>query len=570
MEWTYKDVSENQIRALDPLSIHPLLARLLVRSGIETAEEAEVFLDPKLLKLEDPFLITHMQAAVERLHKAITQKESVLVLGDYDVDGVTSTALLISILSHFGIEPDFIVPRRFEEGYGLTRAVINRALKTFSPSLFISLDCGTNSIDEVAFLTSQNIDVIIVDHHHSKKTLPQDAIIINPHVFDSKERPWMQLCSVGLVFKLAHALVKFLREKNNPHAFTIHLKDFLDIVALGTVADMVPLTGENRILTKFGLKQLHASNRPGLKALCKVSGISPSQIIQPYDVSFRLGPRINAGGRLAEATLPVQLLLEKKSHLCQHYASLLDSMNKERQDIELAITNEAKKQIHPLSIDDQYGIVLYGPHWHSGVLGIVAGKLSKAYHRPCIILGLEGDVAKGSGRSIPGIDLMLALAQCDALLQNWGGHPMAAGISLDPSKITDFRLQFNAAIQAQLPNGLPQPFLEITEWIPLSQLNKDLLEALDRFHPFGMNNPEPVFGITNVCLSSIQRFGTQHIKFNIPTGKAHSLSGIGWNMVHALPPPEKPLNLAIRFQWSTWGNYSIPQIQLIDWKLPAN
>lgn len=567
MEWVYKEIPTDQINALKSLTINPFLLRLLIRNGIKTPEEAKVFLYPKLLMLEDPFLITNMQTAVERIHKAITDNESILILGDYDVDGVTSTALLISVLNHFNIQPNFIVPRRFEEGYGLTQAVVNRALKTFSPSLFISLDCGTNSAKEIAFLALKNIDVLIIDHHHSKETPPKDAIIINPHVFDHDNHPWRHLCSVGLVFKFAHALIKYLRERNNPNAFTINLKDFLDIVALGTVADMVPLKGENRILTKFGLQKIHSSNRTGLKALCKVSGIVSRHPVQPYDVSFRLGPRINASGRVAEADLPVWLLLEKQSNVCHHYAQLLDSMNRERQDIESVITNEAKKQIESLHLMDHHAIVLYGPHWHSGVLGIIAGKLSKTYHRPCIILGLEGAVAKGSGRSIPGIDLMEALTLCDPLLDTWGGHPMAAGISINPSKIRDFRTQFNAAIQKQLPYGLPSPSIEIIEWLPVHQLNTELLQTLDLFHPFGMENPEPIFGITNISLSSVQRLGTQHIKFNIPTSSSRSLRGIGWNMVNTIPPTNTPLNLAVRFQRSTWNGNSTPQIQLVDWKM---
>ncbi|HOD46105.1 MAG TPA: DHH family phosphoesterase, partial [Opitutaceae bacterium] len=310
MRWTYTPLSAEEVEALSRRAgVSPVLAELLLRRGIADGDAAELFLRPALSHLQDPFLLPNVEAASIRLSRALAEREDITVLGDYDVDGVSSTALLVSVLRRFGANPRFVVPRRSEDGYGLSRSAIDRALEPGLPDLFIALDCGTNSYEEVAYLRSRGIDVIVVDHHRSKEKHLEDGILINPHVQSvPDDAAWHNLCTVGLVFKLMHGLLKRLRSENNPAAFRIKLRDYLDFAAMGTIADLVPLQGENRILARHGLRMLQQTQRPGLRALMRVAGVKPSQGILPVDISFRLGPRINASGRLADAALSVELL----------------------------------------------------------------------------------------------------------------------------------------------------------------------------------------------------------------------------------------------------------------------
>src|SRR5581483_6323630 len=313
MRWSHTPLPADDIEALSKRAgVSRVLAELLLRAGQRDADAAAGFLQPALAGLNDPFLLRNLEAAATRLRQAIAAREQVVVLGDYDVDGVSSTALLVMMLRRFGLDPRFIVPRRFEDGYGLSRSAIDRALEAGKPHLFIALDCGTNSHAETAYLREQGIDVMVIDHHRSKEKPLDDGILINPHVHacaQDSDHAWRHLCTVGLVFKLAHGLLKQLRAENHPVAFRIKLRDHLDLVALGTIADLVPLVGENRILALHGLRILEETQRPGLRALMEVSGVKPAQGITPTDISFRLGPRINASGRLADAALSVELLL---------------------------------------------------------------------------------------------------------------------------------------------------------------------------------------------------------------------------------------------------------------------
>ncbi|MDE3084925.1 MAG: DHH family phosphoesterase, partial [Verrucomicrobiota bacterium] len=315
MRWHHIPLPVDEIDALSrSAGVSPVLAELLLRAGHRDGPAASRFLRPTLAELGDPFLLKNLEAAATRLREALLRREDIVVLGDYDVDGVTSTALLVSILRRFGAHPRFIVPRRMEDGYGLSRSAIDRALEQGRPHLFIALDCGTNAHDEVAYLRSQGVDVIVIDHHRSKDRVLDQGLLINPHVFgcpQNTDLSWRHLCTVGLVFKLVHGLLKQLRAENHPGAFRVKLRDYLDLVALGTVADLVPLTGENRILAHHGLKILQATERPGLRALMQIAGVKPGQEILSVDISFRLGPRINASGRLADAALSVELILSE-------------------------------------------------------------------------------------------------------------------------------------------------------------------------------------------------------------------------------------------------------------------
>jgi single-stranded-DNA-specific exonuclease len=569
MRWVHTPLPAEQIDTLSrQAGVSPVLAELLCRSGITCQAVAAKFLHPNLSELNDPFLLANVEAGATRLRQAIAAREEIVVLGDYDVDGVSSTALLVSVLQRFGLHPRFIVPRRMEDGYGLSRSAIERALELGRPRLFVALDCGTNSHTEVEYLLAQGIDVLVVDHHRSKENVLQRGILINPHVHHREgDDSWRHLCTVGLVFKLMHGLLKQLRAENHPVAHRIKLRDYLDLVALGTVADLVPLHGENRILAKQGLKILQATQRPGLRALMAIAGVRLGQEIMPVDISFRLGPRINASGRLADAAISVELLLSDDERFCAETARQLDAFNRERQDIERQITEEAERLIET-EFADWPAVVLYGDSWHPGVVGIVAGRVSRKYNRPCVVLGNEGELAKGSGRSIDGISLVDALGFCADHLRSWGGHPMAVGVSLEKHRLGEFRTFFADAVRRLAGGALHEPRLDLAAWLTAEQVRERLMDEICALHPFGQGNPEPVFGIRGVVLH--QRpdvFKGQHFRFNFEDPRGRRLFGVAWKMADRLPPIGEPLDLAVELNWNFFNDRKLLQLELIDWRV---
>ncbi|MDR1282809.1 MAG: single-stranded-DNA-specific exonuclease RecJ [Opitutaceae bacterium] len=548
--------------------VSPVIAELLARSGIADTETADRFINPALATLGDPFLLQNLEAAAARLHRALLDNDAITVLGDYDVDGVSSTALLVSLLRRFGASPRFVVPRRMEDGYGLSRSAIDRAIETGGvPQLFIALDCGTNSHDEVAWLTHLGSDVIVIDHHQTKEKLLEKALLINPHVYPTgHDATWRNLCTVGLVFKLAHGLVKLLRKENHPGAHDVRLRDYLDFAAMGTVADLVPLTGENRILARHGLRILQDTTRPGIRALMEVAGVRAGQALMPVDISFRLGPRINASGRLADAALSVELLLSEDVTFCQETARQLDAFNRERQDIERQITEEAEQMIEKHYLDAP-GIVLFGENWHPGVVGIVAGRVSRKHNRPCVVLGSEGELAKGSGRSIDSVNLVEALGVCAEHLSSWGGHPMAVGVALDKTRLPEFRAQFAEAVLRQTGGAPPEPKLTISVWLTPEQVHETLMDELEKLHPFGQANPEPVFGVRGVVLTHRPDvFKTVHYRFHFEDGRGRRLFGVAWKLAHNLPPTGEPIDLAVRLVWNYFHDRKLLQLDLVDWR----
>lgn len=550
-----------------------VLAELLLRAGLRTGAAATEFLQPALAAINDPFLLRNLDAAAARLRQAIAARESVVVLGDYDVDGVSSTALLVSVLRRFGLEPRFVVPRRSEDGYGLSRSAIDRALEAGRPHLFVALDCGTNSKTEADYLRGLGVDVMIVDHHRSKEEIAAGTLLINPHVGDPEsetDAAWRHLCTVGLVFKLCHGLLKQLRAENHPVAFQIKLRDHLDLVALGTVADLVPLQGENRILAHHGLRILREAQRPGLRALMDVAGVRPEQGIVPTDISFRLGPRINASGRLADAALSVELLLSDDAAFCGETARQLDAFNRERQDIERTITEEAERAIETHYLGDA-GVVLFAENWHPGVVGIVAGRVTRKYHRPCVVLGNEGDMAKGSGRSVDGVNLVEVLGTCCEHLTSWGGHPMAVGIALPKRHLDSFRASFSAAVRAHVGGDIAAARLDLAAWIEPEQINERLMDELDSLHPFGQGNPEPIFGVRGVVLRSPPEvFKEQHFRFHFEDGHGRRLHGVAWKQAANRPPRGLPIDLAVELKWNHFNGRKLLQLGLVDWRHSAS
>jgi single-stranded-DNA-specific exonuclease len=569
--WNYEPPPPAPAAALaQAQEVSPLLAGLLARRGIQDAASAETFLRPRLADLEDPFRIAGVEAGARLIDEAVAANKKILVFGDYDVDGVTSTALLVGLLRAFGAQPRFAVPRRLEEGYGLSRAALERVFAESTPELFIALDCGTSAVDEVAWLRERGCAVVIVDHHRSKAEIPRDCVLINPHVGDQPEAPWSNLCTVGLVFKLAHGFLKLRRAANDARAFDLKLADALDLVAMGTIADLVPLAGENRILARHGLRVLEKCERPGLRALFAVSGLQPGQLLVTADISYRLGPRINASGRLADAALPVELLLGTELDACARDAGTLESLNRERQGIERQVQIEAERMVEATQRDSA-ALVVFGPEWHPGVVGIVAGKLCRQYGRPCIVLGREGALAKGSGRSVPGVNLVEVLQSCTALLSNWGGHPMAVGVALETGNLAAFHAAFAAAVETRR-NGQPgveedARTLELSAWIEPGELGEELLEELDLLHPYGEANPEPVFGVRGVRLTQAPEiFSEINYRCRVPTGRGRTIAAVSWRKAERMPPTGTAIDLAVKFQWNCWNGRKLPQLEILDWR----
>jgi single-stranded-DNA-specific exonuclease len=461
------------------------IARLLMRKGFANAEAVEAFLRPRLKSLSDPFLLPNMKSAMSRVLAALDRHERVVLFGDYDVDGVTSIALLAEMLRAYGGTPELFLPLRMEEGYGLSRESVERCLGQHHPQLLIAVDCGTSSVSEIADLTRRSVDVIVLDHHQPKSALPECVAIVNPKI--DAESPFHYLCSIGIVFKLCHALLK-----TRP-LFDFDLKSKLDLVALGTVADMVPLRGENRIFVKRGAVELAKSTRPGPRNLIEVSGIRPP--ISTDDIGFRLGPRLNAAGRLSTAEKSLQLLLTEDESEAAALADFLDKQNRERQEIEkqvfIAVEEQIERDFDPVR---DAAIVVGAPGWHPGVLGIVASRISRKYHRPTIVIAFEADGGgKGSGRSIEGLNLVEALQRCSGVLEKFGGHEMAAGLTIREEKIDMFTAAFCNAARELLSDDYLQPCLRIDHELAFSELTDDFLQWHEMLQPFGNGNPAPLF-----------------------------------------------------------------------------
>ncbi|MGB0743290.1 MAG: single-stranded-DNA-specific exonuclease RecJ [Opitutales bacterium] len=568
MHWTTPEIDQTLGRKLaQGLGVSVTCGHLLAQLGLDSVESAEDFLRPRLAHLDDPFALTNLEKAVERILKAVDARQDIVIFGDYDVDGITSTVQLVGMLRHLGLEPRFCVPRRLEEGYGLSREAMGRVFEGRLPDLFIALDCGTNAHEPVSYLVDNGVDVIVVDHHQAKDAPVTGCLLVNPHVHDAEDAPWRNLCTAGLVFKLLHGLLRRLRDAEDPRVESMQLKDLLDLVALGTIADLVPLQGENRILSWFGLHHLRANGRAGIRALAEVSGIDSAQEMTSADVSFKLGPRINACGRLADACRPIELLLAKQADDCMDIAQELDAMNRERQAIQRQIASAAEERAEQQFINAP-GVVLFDPDWHMGVVGIVASRVSRHLNKPCVILGADGGMAHGSGRSVANVNLVEVFQRCSHLLEHWGGHPMAAGVSLPAGQVEEFTQCFIESLKVLYPDGLPEATLEISAWLSLEDLNISLLEELDRMHPFGQANREPVFGLRGVYLDQApQVFGNGNFRFRLPSSDGRGIAGIAWSMKP--PTGEHPVDIAIRFSWNHWRGSRYPQVTLVDWKNPS-
>ena len=504
-------------RALD---VPEFMARLLARRGFRTPAAAHDFLHPKLNLLSDPFALPNMTAAIDRLLRAMTAGERIVLYGDYDVDGVTSLTILSGLLHAYGADVHCFLPMRVEEGYGLSPEGIARCVQTLGPKVLVAVDCGTASIREIGALCVGGVDVIVFDHHEPQAELPACTALVNAKLGDT----FHYLCTAGLMFKVCHALLK---RRPLPG---FDLKESLDLVALGTVADLVPLVEENRILVRRGALELARSRRPGVRALMDVSGVK-SVPVRPSEIGFRLGPRLNAAGRLGTAQAALELLTTTDEIRARALAEILDGQNRERQSVEQRTLLEAQEQLSALCDGGPLrhaAIVVGARGWHPGVLGIVASRLMRSYHRPTLVIGFdERGVGKGSGRSIEGLSLVGALGECATLLDKFGGHEMAAGLTVREAVFADFQRDFCRIARSLLSDEQLRPYLRVDAEISLAELDADFLGCHETLQPFGMGNPQPTFvarGVSPVAEPRVLK--EKHLSFLLR--QANPARGTRW------------------------------------------
>jgi single-stranded-DNA-specific exonuclease len=529
------------------------IARLLLRKGFANSAEVEVFLRPRLSALADPFLLPQMDLAVRRIFDALDRQERIVLFGDYDVDGVTSLALLAEMLRAYGGAPELFLPLRMEEGYGLSRESVERCLEQFQPQLLIAIDCGTSSVEEIVDLNQRGVDVIVLDHHEPKAQLPPCVAMVNPKT--DKQSPFHYLCSVGIVFKLCHALLK---TRPLPE---FDLKSKLDLVALGTVADIVPLQHENRTLVQRGAIEIARTSRVGLKKLMEVAAVRAP--IFTEDIGYRLGPRLNAAGRLSTAEKALQLLLTKDEVEAAALAEVLDKQNRERQEVEkqtfLAADEIIAKEFDPAR---DAAIVVSGRGWHQGVLGIVASRIVRKYHRPAIVIGIdENGVGKGSGRSIEGLNLVKALDRCAEHLEKFGGHEMAAGLTICEDKIDIFEKTFRRAARELVSDDDLEPRLRVDHELELSQLNLDLLRWHEMLQPFGNGNPQPLFFARRVEPATAPRVvNDKHLILRLRQQASHRRAVYFDGATANLPAP--PWDIAFRIRANNYEGETLVEMRI--------
>lgn len=529
------------------LNLPAVVARVLVARGYRTAHDASKFMSDALTELPDPFTMKGLPEAVERIVLAITRQETVTLYGDYDVDGVSSTALLTTFLRQVGLEVRTYIPHRLGEGYGLNRAAIERIAAEGS-TLLITLDCGITSHPEIERANEVGMNVVVVDHHAVPEVMPPAVAVLNP-LQPGCGYPTKWLCAGGVTFNLCMGLRKVLRERGHfAGRQEPNLKQLLDLVALATVADVVPLTGANRVLVTHGLKELTAGRRPGVRALKDVAEVSGMEITAGT-VGFRLGPRINAAGRLDDASVGLQCLLAKDYETALPLARALDSANAERQQIERAMLNGAIEQAEEAVGRGARGLVLSSPDWHPGVVGIVASRIVERFHRPAILIGVHDGMGKGSARSIEGFHLYDAIKSVSHHLARFGGHKAAAGLSIDPDRLKHFTSDFERVAGERLDDSALVPRQRIDAVVTPGELSEATVSALRLLAPFGMGNPEPILALQSQ-LASYRVLQNKvagepgHLKLTLEAAPAFDV--IGFRQAGKAELTTKPVDLAFK------------------------
>ncbi|MFV0391671.1 MAG: single-stranded-DNA-specific exonuclease RecJ [Paludibacteraceae bacterium] len=567
-KWIYSELSDelNEIKnqLSNELSISPILAKLLVQRGINTYDEARTFFRPDLGDLHDPFLMKDMDKAVERLTRAMRQNEKILVYGDYDVDGTTSVSLVYRFLIQFYSNLDYYIPDRYNEGYGISTKGINFASEN-NIKLIVALDCGIKAVEKVKYAASLGIDFIICDHHNPDTVLPPATAVLDPKREDCNY-PYKHLSGCGVGFKLMQAFATV-----NNIQFE-HLTSLLDLVALSVASDIVPITGENRILTAFGLKQINTNPSTGVKAIIEVSGLKDKEI-SVSDIVFKIGPRINASGRMKLASEAVELLVSRDYSFAHERSSTINIYNNDRKDLDKNITDEALTLIQN---DESYAgrrsIVVFKPDWHKGVIGIVASRLSEEYYKPTIVLTESNGFASGSARSVSGFDLYKAVESCKDLLENFGGHMYAAGLTMKVENVNEFSRRFEEYVASNIQEEQTYPQIEIDAVLEFKDITPKFFRVLKQFAPFGPGNMKPIFESKNVYdFGSSRLVGKEqeHLKLELVDASSENvMNGIAFRMyefndhLKAL----NPLDICYTLEENTFNNNTSLQLMIRDIK----
>lgn len=567
-QWKLRETEDGPVQELARRSLlaTPLVRALILR-GVSATGEVDRFLNPRLSDVADPFVLPAMRTAVARIWQALKAGESIVVYGDYDVDGVTSAALMSHVLTRLGGKVSRFLPSRSEEGYGLNAETVERCVSLYHPGLIVTTDCGSGAHEAARAAAKAGVDIVVTDHHEvgTEGAAPVVAVV-NPKL--GPDLPSRCLSGVGVAFKVCHALLKTGRDQKQTAAFAVDLREVLDLVALGTVSDMVPMIHENRILVRHGLIQLNRRERLGLRVLSEVAGATGE--LGTYHVGFVLGPRMNAAGRMGKADEALELLLTQESDKALELARFLDAANQDRKQVESEIMDEAVRRIDAYYDPAlHFGIVVGDVGWHVGVVGIVASRLVSKYGRPAIVVGFdEQGVGRGSCRSVEGFDLLGGLKECSRYLSRHGGHEMAAGLEVQHGVFEEFQKAFHAVCEAGLKGRDLRRSLELDSWVSLAEvLDPGFMEVTTRMGPFGERNREPVWGLKSVQLVGAPKvLKGGHLKLRVGLG-SDVCEVIGFKMAERLPEwQEGPMDLAFNLRTNTYMNRTTPQLNLLDFR----
>lgn len=553
---------EDRVAALaESVGLPEDVCRVLLRRGIDSPEDARSFLRPLLTSVHSPFELPDMQAAVERVERALAGGESILVHGDYDADGMSAAALLTLGLREMGGRVEPFVPHRTRDGYDLSDAGIRRATQV-GASLIVTVDCGVTAVEAVSKATSMGIDVVITDHHRPGGEIPRAIAVVDPMLPGSRY-PFRDLAGVGVAFKVLSALYE------RAGLETPRLNQHLDLVALGTVADQMPLTGENRVLVRAGLRALERTRKAGLRSLLTSAGLQADHRIEAEDIGFRVAPRLNSVGRMDEADAGLRLLLAADAREAERLADHLERQNAERRLTDSRVYEEAKKQARSRVRDGDQAVVLWGDDWHPGVLGIVASRLVESYHRPAIVISFDGDVGRGSGRSTGGFHLFNALQECEPLLERFGGHRMAAGFTVRRERVEELAARLQEMARRHLADREPAHELQLDLEVPVERLGDDLLRGLGHLAPFGSGNPTPILMVRDVALDRPTRVGSDggHLRFQLVADRQR-IPAIAFGMGRRLAEARSSerADVALEIAENSWNGRREVQARVLDFR----
>lgn len=563
MNWNFKpEPSEEKVSSLaHELGIDPVLSKLLIQREVDSYEKAKFFFRPSLEDLHDPFQMKDMDLAIERLSRAFNEGENILIYGDYDVDGTTAVSLVYSFIRTFHKNVGTYIPDRYKEGYGISFDGIDFAADN-DVSLIVALDCGIKALDKIVYAKEKSIDFIICDHHRPGGKLPDAVAVLDPKRSDC-QYPYKELCGCGIGFKLIQALSDTFDLPQND------LLSYLDLVATAIAADIVPVTGENRILAHYGLQVINQSPRPGIKALLN---IKKKEELTLTDVVFTVAPRINAAGRMEHGQYAVNLLTESDQKQADYLATSINLFNSDRKELDKSITQEALDQILVNEETENFSSVVYDENWHKGVIGIVASRLIEKYYRPTLVFTKSGSKIAGSARSVKGFDVYDALQKCESLIEQFGGHKYAAGMTLLPENYEEFKRLFETVVKESMPNELRTPQITIDTQVSLSELDSKFYRILKQFGPFGPQNMKPVFMVSGLRDNGYgKRVGQEgeHLKLSLISGenfKTYNAIGFGLGEKYDLIQTGQPFNAVFTLESNTWNGNTSLQLNIKDIK----